>query len=224
MGELGKIHQLIIRLFGLNLTFNLEAIIMTWIVCGIIILFGVMTARKRSMRPSAFQVVGELFVSELYKLTEDALDKRTVKIYFPLIAALFLFLVVSNWLGVIPHMEEPTKDLNTPLSLGVLGFVIAHVAGIKRKGLKHYLKEYFEPIFFMMPLNVIGEIAKVVSVSFRLFGNIMGGSIIILVVSYLTYSILLPPFLLAFFGLFVGTIQAFVFTMLTLVYISVQVK
>lgn len=224
MGELGRIHQLIIRLFGLNLTFNLEAIIMTWIVCGIVILFGFMTARKRSMRPSAFQVVGELFVSELYKLTEDALDKYTVKKYFPLIATLFLFLVVSNWLGVIPHMEEPTKDLNTTLSLGIMGFVIAHAAGMKRKGLKNYIKEYFEPIFFMMPLNVIGEIAKVVSVSFRLFGNIMGGSIIILVVSYLTYSILLPPFLLAFFGILVGTIQAFVFTMLTLVYISVQVK
>jgi F-type H+-transporting ATPase subunit a len=79
-------------------------------------------------------------------------------------------------------------------------------------------------MFFMLPLNLIGEIAKVVSISFRLFGNIMGGSIIILVVSYLSYSVLLPPFLNAFFGLFVGTVQAFVFTMLTLVYISVQVQ
>ncbi|MDX9819903.1 MAG: F0F1 ATP synthase subunit A, partial [Desulfococcus multivorans] len=87
-----------------------------------------------------------------------------------------------------------------------------------------YVKEYFQPIFFMMPLNVIGELAKVVSISFRLFGNIMGGSIIILVVSYLTYSIIFPPLLNAFFGLFVGTIQAFVFTMLTVVYISVQVR
>ena len=76
----------------------------------------------------------------------------------------------------------------------------------------------------MAPLNIIGEFAKIVSISFRLFGNIMGGSIIILVVSYLAYSIVLPPFLYAFFGLFVGTVQAFVFTMLTVVYISVQVK
>ena len=75
-----------------------------------------------------------------------------------------------------------------------------------------------------MPLNVIGELAKIVSISFRLFGNIMGGAIIILVVSYLTFNILLPPFLNVFFGLFVGTIQAFVFTMLTVVYISVQLK
>jgi F-type H+-transporting ATPase subunit a len=75
-----------------------------------------------------------------------------------------------------------------------------------------------------MPLNLIGEIAKVVSISFRLYGNIMGGSIIILVVSYLVYGLIIPPFLYAFFGMFVGTVQAFVFTMLTLVYISVQVK
>ncbi|MEJ2102841.1 MAG: F0F1 ATP synthase subunit A, partial [Desulfobacterales bacterium] len=81
-----------------------------------------------------------------------------------------------------------------------------------------------QPICFMIPLNVIGELAKNVSISFRLFGKIMGGSIIILVVSYLTYSLVLPPVLNAFFGLFVGTIQAFVFTMLTVVYISVQVK
>jgi F-type H+-transporting ATPase subunit a len=105
-----------------------------------------------------------------------------------------------------------------------MGFVIAHYVGIKTKGFKAYIKEYFEPMFFMMPLNLIGELAKIVSISFRLFGNIMGGSIIILVVSYLTYSIILPPFLNAFFGLFVGTIQAFVFTMLTVVYISTQAK
>ena len=105
-----------------------------------------------------------------------------------------------------------------------MGFVIAHVAGIRKKGFKTYASEYFQPIFFMAPLNIIGELAKIVSISFRLFGNIMGGSIIILVVSYLTWSIVLPPFLYAFFGMFVGTIQAFVFTMLTVVYISVQVK
>jgi len=135
-----------------------------------------------------------------------------------------MFLLVSNWIGIVPHFEEPTKDLNTPLSLGVLGFVLAHYVGIKTKGFKGYIKEYFEPVFFMMPLNLIGEVAKIVSISFRLFGNIMGGAIIILVVSYLTYNLILPPFLNAFFGLFVGAVQAFVFTMLTIVYISVQVK
>ena len=224
MEELGKIHQLIIPLFGYNIALNLEVIVMTWIVFFVLIVFGFLTTRKRDLLPKPMQVLGELIIAQLYELTEDALGEEKSKTYAPLICALFMFLLLSNWIGIVPHLEEPTKDLNTPLSLGLMGFFLAHYAGIKTKGFKEYSKEYFQPIFFMMPLNVIGELAKVVSISFRLFGNIMGGSIIILVVSYLTYSILLPPLLNAFFGLFVGAIQAFVFTMLTLVYISVQVK
>ena len=224
MENLGKIHQLIIPVFGYNITINLEVIIMTWTVFVVLIIFGLFTSRKKDLLPRPIQVLGELIVSTFYQLTEDALDKEMAKKYSPLICALFMFLLLSNWLGIIPHLEEPTKDLNTTLGLGIMGFVIAHYAGIKSKGFKAYIKEYFQPIFFMMPLNLIGELAKIVSISFRLFGNIMGGSIIILVVSYLTYSVVLPPFLYAFFGLFVGTIQAFVFTMLTVVYISVQVK
>ncbi|MBL0717117.1 MAG: F0F1 ATP synthase subunit A [Desulfosarcina sp.] len=224
MEELGRIHQLIIPFNGHNLTFNLEAILMMWIVIILLLIFGFLSTRKKAILPEPLQVLGELFVEQFYALTEDTLGKEMGKTYSPLICALFLFLLISNWLGIIPHMIEPTKDLNTPLSLGLMGFFIAHYAGIKAKGIKKYTSGYFEPIFFMMPLNLIGELAKVVSISFRLFGNIMGGSIIILVVSYLTFSIITPPFLNAFFGLFVGTIQAFVFTMLTVVYISVQVK
>ena len=224
MGELGLVHQLLIPVFGHTITLNLDVIVMTWIVIIFLIFFGMFAARKREIIPPPLQVLGELFVEQFYNLTEDALDREQARKYGPLVCALFMFLLVSNWLGIIPHLEEPTKDLNTPLSLGIMGFVIAHYAGIKSKGFKDYAKEYFQPIFFMMPLNLIGELAKIVSISFRLFGNIMGGSIIILVVSYLSYSVILPPFLNAFFGLFVGTIQAFVFTMLTVVYISVQVK
>ena len=224
MEELGQVYQLLVPVGGYTMTFNLNVIVMTWIVIALLLVFGYAAARKRNRLPGPMQVVGELFVSQLYGLTEDALSKELARKYAPMICALFMFLMLSNWLGIIPRLEEPTKDLNTTLSLGLMGFFISHYLGIKTKGFKGYIKEYFEPIFFMMPLNVIGEIAKVVSISFRLFGNIMGGSIIILVVSYLTYSVLLPPFLNMFFGLFVGTIQAFVFTMLTIVYISVQVK
>jgi len=224
MEELGLVYQLLVPIGGYTMTFNLNVIVMTWIVIAMLLFFGYSATKRRNRLPGPMQVVGEIFVFQLYKLTEDAMDKELAEKYAPLITALFMFLVLSNWLGIIPRLEEPTKDLNTTLGLGLLGFVLSHYLGIKTKGFKHYIKEYFEPIFFMMPLNVIGEFAKVVSISFRLFGNIMGGSIIILVVSYLTYSVILPPFLNMFFGLFVGTIQAFVFTMLTIVYISVQVK
>ena len=224
MENFTELLQLKVTLFGICLRFNVETVLMTWIVMGSLIIFGFLATRRVAFVPNPFQVVGELFVSAFYGLCQDALDEEMGKKYFPLICALFMFLLLSNWLGIIPKLSEPTKDLNTPLSMGIMGFVIAHYAGIRTKGFKQYMKEYMEPIFFMAPLNIIGELAKVVSISFRLFGNIMGGAIIILVISHLVYSLLLPPFLVLFFSLFVGTIQAFVFTMLTLVYISVQVK
>jgi F-type H+-transporting ATPase subunit a len=222
MENLGEIYQLIVTLGDWKLVFNLDTIVMTWIVIAALLTFGILASRKRDFVPRPFQVVGELIVGQFYQLTEDAMDKEKAEKFGPLIVALFLFLTLCNWLGIIPHLDEPTKDLNTPLALGIMGFVIAHFVGLRSKGFKAYIAEYFEPFIIMMPLNIIGELAKIVSISFRLFGNIMGGAIIILVVSHLTFSVVLPPFLNAFFGLFVGTIQAFVFTMLTLVYISVQ--
>jgi F-type H+-transporting ATPase subunit a len=197
---------------------------MTWIVMAALVLFGFLATRRIDFIPNPFQIVGELLVSTFYGLTKEALNEEMAKKYFPLICSLFMFVLLANWLGVVPKLSEPTKDLNTPLGLGIMGFLIAHYSGIRTKGFKTYVKEYFEPIFFMAPLNVIGEVAKVVSISFRLFGNIMGGAIIILVVSHLIYNVGLPPLLICFFSLFIGTIQAFVFTMLTLVYISVQVN
>lgn len=224
MEQLTHLPQITIPLLGLNLVINTHTVFMTWIVMALLLLIGFFSTKSISILPNPFQVVGELIVNAFWGITKGALDDDMAKKYFPLVCTMFMFLLLCNWLGAIPHLAEPTKDLNTPLGLGLMGFCIAHYAGIRAKGIKTYLKEYFEPIFFMAPLNVIGEIAKVVSISFRLYGNIMGGSIIVLVVSHLIYSLILPPFLIAFFSLFIGTIQAFVFTMLTLVYISVQVK
>ncbi|MEW5733958.1 MAG: F0F1 ATP synthase subunit A [Thermodesulfobacteriota bacterium] len=224
MDELGMISQLMIPVGGYTFVFNLGVMTMTWIVIGMLLTLGFFAARGRAVVPHPVQALVELLITQFHGLVDDALGPELGKKYGPMITAMFMFLLISNWLGVIPHLEEPTKDLNTTLGLGVMGFFIAHAAGIKKKGIGAYLKQYIEPFFFMLPLNLIGEIAKVVSISFRLFGNIMGGSIIILVVSHLCFSLVLPPFLNAFFGLFVGTVQAFVFTMLTVVYISVQVN
>lgn len=224
MEDIAAVPQLAVQLFGLELVFNTQTIVMTWVVIAMLIVFAFLATRNLRLVPNPLQIVAEFFVRGFYGLTRDALDEEMAKKYFPLICALFMFLLLSNWLGVIPKFHEPTKDLNTTLGFGIMGFFIAHYAGIKKKGIKKYLTEYFEPIFIMAPLNVISEIAKVISISFRLYGNILGGAIIILIVSYLVYGLILPPFLNVFFVFFVGTIQAFVFTMLTLVYISVQVK
>lgn len=223
MNEIGAIYQLVITMGDYTFHFNLTSLVMTWIVIALLLFFGYMASRKRHVLPNYVQVAGELIVGQFYGLTESSLGKERAKTYAPMIVALFMFLLLSNWIGAVPHMAEPTTDLNTPLSLGLMGFVLAHYAGIRAKGFKGYIKTYFEPIVFMLPMNLIGELAKVISISFRLFGNMMGGAIIILVVSHLIYSLVLPPFLYMFFSLFIGTIQAFVFTMLTVVYIAVQV-
>ena len=128
----------------------------------------------------------------------------------------------------LPAFEEPTSDYNVPLALALL-FVVAigHGAHIRKHGIGGYIKSYFDPGgvmgLIMFPLNVVGKIAEVVSISFRLFGNIFGGVVILVVVSGLLHHIVLPVGLMAFFGVFVGTVQAFVFTMLALTYISLGV-
>ena len=224
MNDLGRIHQLIIPVGGHNLTFNLDIIVMTWIVIVILTVLGFIISRKVQRIPGPIQLLGEMAWTLWRDLVAGALGEERAKSYTPLLCALFLFLLCSNWIGIIPHLEEPTKDINTPLGLGIMGFFIAHFAGIKAKGFKAYAKEYLEPFPLWLPLNIVDELSKVVSISFRLFGNIMGGSIIVLVISHLIYSLILPPALYAFFVLFVGAIQAFVFTMLTLVYISLKVN
>jgi F-type H+-transporting ATPase subunit a len=192
---------------------------MTLIAMGLLLVFSFFATRKINMIPHSIQVVGETLINLFFDLTKDTLGEEKAKTYFPLVFSVFLFVVTSNWLGIIPMLGEPTKDLNTTLGLALLGAAIAHISGFRG-----YLKEYIEPFIFFMPLNLIDELAKVVSISFRLYGNILGGAIIILLAYKSLYSIILTPGLIFFFGLFVGSIQAFVFTMLTLVYISLKVK
>lgn len=131
--------------------------------------------------------------------------------------------------GHIKHFEmaEPTKDLNTTMGLALVVFLITHFSGVFYKGVKHYVWEFFQPIPLLFPLNVIGELGKFVSLFFRLFGNIFGGGVIIVV----GYSMLakgfmsiamgvLGPIFILYFVLFAGLIQAFVFTMLSMTFIA----
>lgn len=227
MEELTNVWQVPFSIFGYHNSFmvlNMTSLIMTWIVMGLLIIFSYLATKKASLIPHPVQVVAELLVNTFYQLVVDTLDEEKAKKYFPMICSLFIFFLLCNWIGAIPMMAEPTRDLNTTLSMGILGGVVSHYSGIRAKGIMGYLKEYCSPMWFMAPLNVIGEIAQVVSVSFRLYGNILGGAIIILIGSQLLRSFIAPPLMVMYFGLFVGLVQAFVFTMLTLVYISLKVK
>ncbi|MCF6284031.1 MAG: F0F1 ATP synthase subunit A [Candidatus Hydrogenedentes bacterium] len=215
-----------------------------------LVLFGLafLAVRKFAMVPGRAQLAAELFTGVFDDLVTSSLELETReknRRFFPLIGTLFLYLLLSNFVGFIPthYFEEPTADINCTLGLGIMGMAIATWCSIKTKGFGGYFEELLGPMWdqpdatgaakfagkasalFFFPLNVIGELAKVVSISFRLFGNIVGGSIIIIVVSNLVYNFsILAAGLDLFFIFFVGTVQAFVFTMLTLTYIAVAIK
>jgi len=175
--------------------------------------------------PSKLQIIAETTYSFFSSLVIETIGEE--KRYFtPYIFTIFVFIWLCNIIGMIPIPGnlEPTRNLNVPLGLGLMAIIVVHYSAIKEKGIVQYLKEFTAPISFMLPINIVGEFAKVISISFRLFGNILGGAIIVLVVSNLTRFILIPVGLNLFFGLFIGTVQAFVFTMLVLSYTAVAIK
>ncbi len=144
-----------------------------------------------------------------------------------------MFLWVSNVIGILPFAKEPTRDVNTPLAMAAVVIATAHISGMRVKGFKRYVLDYCDPPIvikgikipniFIAPLNIVGECGKALSLPFRLYGNIFGGAVIIIVLSHLIMFIGLPLLLQVFFGFFVGTIQAFVFTMLALTYTAVAI-
>ncbi len=154
--------------------------------------------------------------------------------HFCFITTLFVFIFYCNVLGLIPFVEEPTADLNTPLALGIIAFFYTNIYAIKAHGIKGYLKEFFQPFFLMFPLHVVGKLAGIISISFRLFGNIFGGAIISnIYFSAIGHSYILAPlgllsgmnFIVSlFFGVFEAFIQAFIFAMLTLTHLSIQIQ
>jgi F-type H+-transporting ATPase subunit a len=247
--SIGFLENLNIPILGGNV--HILTLIMTWLIMFVMIICALLIRKSLAFKkPGRIQVLVELMVDFFDDLCTQTLGKERGRRYFPLVMTLMGFLVIANIIGIIPpvwHIIEnykilpkwfifdaPTTDINTTLGLGIMVFFVVHYSGIKVKGFKTYILDYFEPMFefgkvkipnfFMFPLNIVGEIGKVVSHSFRIFGNIMGGSIIIIVVSFLLRQLILPVGLNFFFGIFQGLLQAFVFTMLALTYVAVTIS
>jgi len=201
---------------------NLRTAKMIFAVDAILIIGALLIVSFMRKVPGRLQGFFELILELFQGIVKETLGKHANR-HLPTITTLFLFIWFSNLIGVIPLFSEPTRDVNVPIGQMLCMILIVHFEAVRVKGIRAYIKEYFEPFFIMLPLNVIGEMAKGVSLSFRLFGNITGGSIIILVVSYLLKYTILPVGLNLFFGLFIGTVQAFVFTMLSMTYIAVAI-
>lgn len=208
---------------------NEHTIINTWIVLVVLALL-IFIARIAIIRKSG---VGRYMVINYVQSFIDLCSQSFGFFSFGhtvFIITLFTFILLCNIISIIPWVEEPTTDLNTTLALGIISFTYIQAYAIKTHGWG-YLKEYFAPFFFMFPMHVIGKLSTIVSISFRLFGNIFGGATIVTIYSavvqgswvaeLITLLTGLNIVIVGFFIIFEGFLQAFVFAMLTLTYLSI---
>ncbi|MCD4817940.1 MAG: F0F1 ATP synthase subunit A [Candidatus Cloacimonetes bacterium] len=221
-----KLYALFGKLFGeANAIKSFGLLRILLIVDLVLLFFAFMIKRYLFDRPSKPQLIFEMIYTVFEDFVRDTLGKERLN-YTPYIVTLFIFIWLCNMIGLIPipGFMEPTRNLNVPLGLGLLAVVLVHITAIKVKGVWGHFQKFVNPVKHpLFLLDIIGEVSKVVSISFRLFGNIIGGAIIIVVVSSLVNFVVLPVGLSFFFGIFVGSIQAFVFTMLALTYIGVEI-
>jgi F-type H+-transporting ATPase subunit a len=222
--------------FGLNHPFwdlNFHTVTATWIV--LIALAALTLATKYCLKQpqNSFSFLVISFVSGFKDLVDQTLGAFHFR-HFTFIASLFIFILTCNMISLIPGVEEPTSDIMTTLALGITAFLYTQYSSIQTNGLLKYLQGYLKPFFIMLPLNIISNLATIISISFRLFGNIFGGAVI----SSLWYGAISSHFIFeiigiltginltitVFFILFEGFIQAFVFAMLSLTYLSLEVR
>jgi F-type H+-transporting ATPase subunit a len=192
----------------------------SWVVMAMLALFSFLATRRLSLQPGGFQNVMEVIVGAFDSLLTDTMGHAGKK-FFPLIATLGLYILTSNLLGLIPGFESPTSNLNTTVSMALIVFVLTHIVGVKMHGVK-YLKQFIGPVWWltplMMPIEIISHISRPLSLSVRLFGNIMGEDIVLAVVLLLVPLIVpLPVFALM---IFTSVIQTLVFMLLAMMYIA----
>ncbi|MTI80604.1 MAG: F0F1 ATP synthase subunit A [Firmicutes bacterium] len=216
---------------GYPIDLNMKTIVMTWIVMGIVALVGILATRKASMdKPGRLQVVYETVYDYLKGLIFDNItDNKRAASMVTFVVTLFTFLLFANMLGLVPTMMSPTADVNTTMGMAIMVFLMTQFLGLKDKGLGHF-KHFIEPFPFFLPLVIVEELAKPVTLAFRLFGNIYAGEVLIAVLLGLIplsgeiFGGFIPSLIWLAFSIFVGTIQAFIFSMLTIIYTSQAVN
>ncbi len=206
-----------------------DSVVNSWVIVILLSILAIIVNKKIKKANIEEKPTGLLNVMEIFVETIESLVKSTMgpsRIGFaPFIGTLVLYLVCANLFGLL-GFTPPTSDYNVTLALALITTFSIHFFGIKTNGIMSYLKGYFEPIPLLFPINLLGEIATPISLSFRLFGNILSGVIIMsLVYSALnSLSMFITPFvapiLHAYFDLFSGLIQTFIFAMLTMVFIA----
>ncbi len=217
MEEVLNPHVLFV-LLGLPVT---KTVVSTWVVMGFLVVLSFFLTRRLQLVPTRFQNVLELFVEAILNLIEDMSPGNGRK-FLPLVGTFALFIGTSDVAGLVPGLKSPTSDFNTTLALALIVFFAVPFYGIRTRGLKNYLKSYLSPSPILAPFHIISEITRTVSLALRLFGNIMGEEIIIAILFLLSPLFLPLPMML--FSIFTGIIQAYIFTVLTVVYLSAAVE
>ena len=197
-----------------------EHVMYTLFVFVILALLSVLATRRLSVYPGQTQNVMEVIIGGFDSLLNEIMGENGRK-FFPLVATIGLFILFSNLLGIIPGFESPTSNINTNAAMAIIVFLSTHVVGLKEHGLK-YFKQFLGPVWWliplMLPIEVISHISRPLSLTFRLFGNIKGEDIVLLVVLFLVpWFVPLPVFILM---IFTSLVQTLVFMLLTMMYIA----
>jgi F-type H+-transporting ATPase subunit a len=227
-------HTMVFEMFGM--TFNGDTILATAITAVIIIGLAFFLKAKVTATgvPGGVQLFWEALTIQMRGQIESSVGMRVAPFVLPLAVALFAFILISNWLAVLPLQyggsdgaaaelyKPPASDINFVLALALFVFFFYHAAGIKRRGLiGHPIKVVKGHVAFLAPINIVEELAKPISLALRLFGNIFAGGILVALIAMFPWYIQWAPNAIwKTFDLFVGLIQAFIFSLLTILYFS----
>jgi len=196
-------------------------VIYSWVVMLLLVGFGFLAAKGISMVPNKMQNFFEIVVSGIEDFMVDVTGEEG-RWLFPLVATIFIYIFIGNLIGLVPGFFPPTASLNTTLSCALVVVVFTHIIGVKYHGIG-YIKHFMGPVWWMVPIifpiELIGHLARILSLSFRLFGNMMGHELVLGILFALAGAFFAPLPIMAL-GIFVALVQAFVFFLLSIMYFT----
>jgi F-type H+-transporting ATPase subunit a len=217
-----------------GMTVNIDTVIST-VVAGVIVLLLGFLVRRALTRPTAdhvptkLQMIWEAVVGEVNKQVEESLGKIHPFVA-PLAIALFFFILIANWLELVPTelnreahlLPAPTADTNLTYAMAIFAMISVWVYGIRTKGAKGYFSHFLKPFPFLLPLNILEELVKPITLALRLFGNIFAGGIMLALIAAIPWYAGMPVanILWKTFDMFIGGLQAFIFALLTVIYFA----
>ena len=196
-------------------------VVYSWVVMALLMIAGAVASKNITMVPAKMQNLFEVMISGIEEFMVENTGEEG-RWLLPLAATVFIYVFVGNLIGLVPGFFPPTASINTTLSCALVVVVFTHIIGIKYHGVK-YIKHFLGPVWWMSPLifmiEIIGHLARILSLTFRLFGNMMGHEIVLAILFALAGAFFAPLPIMAL-GIFVSFVQAFVFFLLSIIYFT----